>query len=230
MTLRRGWFLIVAAFGVAITGCWVDRSSKTESEPTVCPAPSATETLAAAVVAARQQELEKFHEKCVNIFVTQDGFGISRLGPLHTPGPFPSTLTLPLLARSLHEETPPTAAGTLPAAGESAETRATYLVEKLELIGAVYHKPPQAYEMGKKGERRPGPRKLRATNEFETEALKLLEMGKEVQISERADQITMVGAIRAGAKCVNCHRNEKQPVKEGTLLGALTYTLKPAPQ
>jgi hypothetical protein len=229
----RNWWAIVAALSVALAGCWVDRSEKPAPAPapTVSPFPPVTETPVPPLPPLADMyrpDLEKFHEKCVNVFVSQPGFGFSRLGPLHSPGAFPATLTLAAPTSSLRPPAAPAPAGESPAA--PAEEKATWQVAKLELVGATFHKPPKAYAMPKPGTRPLGRAPLRELNEFEKESLEALQAGKDVQIHAEAEQITMVGAIRAGAKCVQCHTNEKTPIKEGHLLGAFTYVLKPAPK
>lgn len=64
----------------------------------------------------------------------------------------------------------------------------------------------------------------RTPDAFETRALAKLKEGMEVVASTGRDDMRMVGAIRARADCLSCHK-----VQTGDLLGAFTYTLKSAP-
>jgi hypothetical protein len=74
----------------------------------------------------------------------------------------------------------------------------------------------------------------RAMSALETNAVASLRKGKELVVTtitvnaanaparHAAPDLLVVGALRAGETCANCHGCAK-----GTLLGAFTYTLKP---
>lgn len=66
---------------------------------------------------------------------------------------------------------------------------------------------------------------LRALNEFESDAVSQLKKGEEVVHHATTNRIQMVGAIRAGKSCAECHF-----APEGTLLGAFTYEFVRVPQ
>lgn len=60
----------------------------------------------------------------------------------------------------------------------------------------------------------------RKLDEFETRALARLRDGNDVALHSTADDMRMLGAIRARKECLECHKAEV-----GSLLGAFTYTL-----
>jgi len=61
----------------------------------------------------------------------------------------------------------------------------------------------------------------RALNEFEKNALPQLRAERDVVIEENAGAIQMLGAVRAGTSCLECHTQHHR----GDLLGAFTYKL-----
>ena len=61
----------------------------------------------------------------------------------------------------------------------------------------------------------------RPLNDFERAALKLLHHDKDIEIREGVNRIQMVGSIRAGKDCLDCHS-----VRRGALLGAFSYELQ----
>jgi hypothetical protein len=61
----------------------------------------------------------------------------------------------------------------------------------------------------------------RPLDEFETAALPQLVSQKDVVIDEMADEIRMLGSLRAAKQCLDCH-----DVDRGELLGAFTYHLR----
>ena len=83
---------------------------------------------------------------------------------------------------------------------------------------------------------------VRAPDEFESESLKKLNQGEQMVASFDNDEIRLVGAIRVGKSCLNCHQDRetlsssesgkdiviKQPLKKDDLIGAFTYRLKRA--
>ena len=66
--------------------------------------------------------------------------------------------------------------------------------------------------------------KTRSLDAFETSALKRLQDGEELETSATQNRIVMLGAVRAGKTCLQCHG-----VARGTLLGAFSYELRRDP-
>jgi hypothetical protein len=60
----------------------------------------------------------------------------------------------------------------------------------------------------------------RPPNEFETSALAKLASQEDVVVEQRPERIRMVGALRAGKSCLECHEGER-----GKLLGAFSYEI-----
>jgi hypothetical protein len=61
----------------------------------------------------------------------------------------------------------------------------------------------------------------RKLDDFETRALPQLRDGDDVVLQSSAPEMRVLGAIRARAECLECHKTSKA----GDLLGAFTYTL-----
>ena len=57
---------------------------------------------------------------------------------------------------------------------------------------------------------------------FESAALARLRTQEDIVIDETPSRIRMVGSLRAGQTCIECH-----DVRRGELLGALTYEFAP---
>lgn len=101
-------------------------------------------------------------------------------------------------------------------------------VTRLELISLLRHKEPVAYVsdyLPDMEELQGVPtRKLTA---FESSAIEKLRTEEDVVIDEGANQIRMVGSLRAAKDCMSCHS-----VSRGVLLGAFSYDIsrvKPIP-
>jgi hypothetical protein len=62
----------------------------------------------------------------------------------------------------------------------------------------------------------------REPNAFEFGALPKLATKQDVIIEQQPDRIVMLGAIRAGKMCLQCHEGER-----GKLLGAFSYEIVP---
>ncbi len=97
----------------------------------------------------------------------------------------------------------------------------------LQLVSLLKHDEPRVYL----SEQLPNMEDLssenapnRALNQFETEALKKLQAGKNHVFKKIDDQILMLGAIRAQDSCLQCHS-----VKKDDLLGAFSYDIRVLP-
>lgn len=91
----------------------------------------------------------------------------------------------------------------------------------LQLVSLLKHERPMAYISSKLPDMqmlKEAP--VRSLDPFETSSLTKLQAGEEIVIDTEADRIRMLGAIRAGRVCLDCHS-----VREGTLLGAFSYRL-----
>jgi len=94
-------------------------------------------------------------------------------------------------------------------------------LNRLELVSLLIHDQPAVYEL----EHLPNMEELsgvdvetRPLNSFENENLDRLKEGQNVIAVATRNRIVMLGAIRAGASCIECHS-----VKNGDLLGAFSY-------
>ena len=94
---------------------------------------------------------------------------------------------------------------------------------RLELIGLLKYDRPKAYvleflprldELGEAA--------TRDVSEFEAAALERLKTQEDLVIDEAPERIRMVGSLRAGKDCLECHS-----VRRGELIGALSYEIVP---
>ncbi len=97
-------------------------------------------------------------------------------------------------------------------------------IARLELVSLLKHKEPRVYV----SEELPQMEKLksvptRALHEFEQQALPKLWHEEDIVVAEEANEVLMLGALRARTECLDCHS-----VKRGQLLGAFSYSLRPA--
>jgi hypothetical protein len=106
-----------------------------------------------------------------------------------------------------------------------AKPKERWLISRLELVSVWKGETPAVYASGSL------PRmqelktaKTRPLTDFEAKALKGLREGEEVATEATANEIHMVGAVRAAKQCTACHE-----VKRGTLLGAFSYDLRRDP-
>ena len=96
-------------------------------------------------------------------------------------------------------------------------------VVRLELVSLLKHETPVAYVSN----HLPQMDKLkdaatRPLNGFEQGAIDRLRTDEDLVIDESPNQIRMVGSLRAGKNCLECHS-----VRRGELLGAFSYELAP---
>jgi hypothetical protein len=95
-------------------------------------------------------------------------------------------------------------------------------IQSLDLVSLLKHKEPAAYvskNLPRMQELRHAP--TRPLNAFESSALKSLRQGQDIEVESAANRIFMLGAIRAGKPCLECHAGTR-----GKLLGAFSYVLK----
>jgi hypothetical protein len=95
-------------------------------------------------------------------------------------------------------------------------------VQRLELVSLLAHEAPVAYvsdNLPRMDELTDAP--TRPLNSFEQTALKELQEGEDLRIGYGAEEIRMLGSIRALNQCVVCHHS-----KRGELLGAFSYRLR----
>jgi len=96
-------------------------------------------------------------------------------------------------------------------------------VIRLELVSLMRHTEPRVYvaaslpEMDKLADV-----PNRPLNKFEQSALPQLAVQKDVVVNQQPDRIEMLGALRAGKTCLECHHGDR-----GKLLGAFSYELAP---
>jgi hypothetical protein len=97
----------------------------------------------------------------------------------------------------------------------------TWQVTRLELVSLLKHESPVVYvsdHLPAMDELRDAP--TRPLDDFELRSLPMLRSERDLVIETRANQIRMLGSLRAGADCLNCHS-----VQRGELLGAFSYVL-----
>ena len=112
----------------------------------------------------------------------------------------------------------------LPVTDDAAKTE-KWAVLRLELVSLLKHEQPVVYVT------RALPRMedvsgapTRPLIPFEEKGLKALKAGDDLATETSGDRIRMVGSLRAGKQCLDCHQ-----VKRGDLLGAFSWELQRQP-
>ncbi len=98
---------------------------------------------------------------------------------------------------------------------------ATLKLEKLQLVGLLYHEEPIAYvldTMPSLLNAKTAP--TRPLDNFEVRGIESLLGGEAIYCEQQGKHIRMIGAMRSAESCVQCHEG---PTNQ--LLGAFTYTL-----
>jgi hypothetical protein len=102
---------------------------------------------------------------------------------------------------------------------------AHWQVTRLELVSLLRHDEPRVYVSAvvpRMDELAGVPH--RRLDSFENSALPELQSREDVVVALEPERIRMLGAIRAGKKCLDCHDGQR-----GDLLGAFSYEIAPAP-
>jgi hypothetical protein len=153
-------------------------------------------------------ELLRMHEDFVSAFVESDGFGYARVTPM---------------MRVMHRY--------------RTQGQPSLWVANVELIGIARHDPPVVFASpfqgflhapdmpsGSEIAVRPRP-EGRPLTQAEREAVQALEDGVPLLVHADGDGLRATGPIRARNECLACHKGKR----EGDLLGAFVYTLRPLP-
>jgi hypothetical protein len=96
---------------------------------------------------------------------------------------------------------------------------------RLELMSLLKHDKPAVYvseNLPRMSDLKKT--KVREPTEFEQQALELLKNGEDLAADATLNRILMLGAVRAGKQCLDCHN-----AKRGELLGAFSYELRRDP-
>ncbi len=99
-----------------------------------------------------------------------------------------------------------------------------YSVETVELVGLLLHPEPVVYvspRLPAMADLRGAP--TRPLDAFESAGLAAVRAGKDLHTAQAGGRVRMVGALRNGRRCVQCHGGD-----EGDLLGAFSYSLRAA--
>ena len=96
-----------------------------------------------------------------------------------------------------------------------------WMVGELNLIGIAKRQEPVLFDYIVHGSNGVASRPL---SDFESQAIARLRRGGSVVNRRTRAEIQIVGAIRAGSACLQCHH----PYREGDLLGAMRYVLRRA--
>lgn len=106
---------------------------------------------------------------------------------------------------------------------EASEAR-SWGIENLQLVSLLKHDVPVAY-VSKELPRMDAlsHAATRPLDVFEESALSALQEGETLVVRSLPDSLRMLGAVRAIQQCQSCHEAER-----GELLGAFSYTLRPA--
>lgn len=106
-----------------------------------------------------------------------------------------------------------------------------WVLTSLQLVSMLKHQTPVIYdtrELPRMEVLRSEDIPTRPLDAFEASALPKIRQGEMVVVEEATNRIRMLGAVRAGKTCIECHE-----VPRNTLLGAFSYELarsKPLPE
>lgn len=112
----------------------------------------------------------------------------------------------------------------IPAIAARAGETSKWQIVSLELVSLLKHDPPAAYvsrHLPRMAELIDAP--TRPLDPFESTALAKLRAGGELVVDSTAEEIRMLGPLRAYKECRQCHQ-----VEDRALLGAFTYRLRPS--
>jgi hypothetical protein len=153
------------------------------------------------------------HQKAAEIFGSREGFGKVRVYTRNDITPFQADRVTGDSWIKVHAVYPQTINGYL--------YEYPFELKTLDLIGAVHHQPPRAYDsisFQHRDDLTAIP--TRELTEFERTALERIEGGQPAWMRQTGDAIEMVAPLRASATCARCHQ-----VEEGRLLGAFRYVV-----
>lgn len=106
---------------------------------------------------------------------------------------------------------------------------ARYAIDSIELVGLLQRDAPVVYAPVYHGQLVDSIKsKVRETTAFERTALASFGGGDDIAISQpdAAGVLRCMGTLRAKHTCVQCHQSKK----DGDLLGAFSYALRPLPR
>jgi hypothetical protein len=199
--------LLVLVACLASVGCWEKEDGPSDAPVKTDSPPQPTRDFAEAE-AARERLFATHHDRCVEVFVKTEGSGFERRPRLtHRPSSYPESLQLPPEAW-LPSDSPEPAGS-------------TWRMTKADLVSLLEHDKAGVYSAGEMRPQFRRPR-IRDLDEFEKASLAELRQGEQVRMTEVAEGVRLLGAIRARKECLECHSGKK----EGDLLGALTYTFE----
>ena len=104
--------------------------------------------------------------------------------------------------------------------------RSQWLVSRMELVSLLRFETPRVYlssDLPDMENLKDVP--TRELESFEESGLDELRTQQDVIVEIEPDRIRMLGSLRAGEQCLDCHS-----VRRGTLLGAFSYVLRPSVQ
>ena len=149
------------------------------------------------------------HDTGRQSFVDPDSFGLVA-DRKNVAGFEPHQFRYPPRAQDLQVMNPPDKKG-----------NERWVLRRLELVSLLKFEKPAVYisnNLPRMEDLKNAPR--RALNSFEATALQVLQKGEDLATEATTNRIRMMGALRAGKKCLECHRGER-----GALLGTFSYEM-----
>lgn len=143
-------------------------------------------------------------------FSNANGFGLVEGNEYYTQRPRDLDRVIGFQSHGFRRAAPPVEANS-----------ARWDIQELQLVSLLKHQPPAAYSsqnLPRMEELKSAP--TRPLDAFETAALGKLQESEDLVTREGAEEIRMLGSIRATSHCLECHR-----VERGALLGAFSYRL-----
>jgi hypothetical protein len=182
--------------------------------------------------------MTEIHRQLVNEFIRRPGAGISRMEPRVVPQEWvelvPESLGEGRIASAGGKPLPPhydalTEILTYPDRSKQTMRERVWLLRDQQLLSVNSKSGPAVYVQDAKAKHETMREKLVATSkntptrkldDFETRSLAQLHEGNDVVLQSSAQEMRVLGAIRARSQCLECHKTEV-----GSLLGAFSYKL-----
>ena len=193
LTLR---FILLLIAVLSATCAWYAPQLRAAIISCLTPAPDARFTSRSKAETSHVwSSFEQMHGFYINAFVESEGFGVRRMVTFDEP-----------YMRSLIVNGKP------------------YRVQRMELISLHEGKTPFAYVNGSRNPVKNGiaDAEQRMLTNFERSSIVKIQKGRDVVYNGDQERPLLVGAMRASARCIDCHS-----ARTGDVIGCMSYELVP---
>ena len=202
----------------------------------------AADVPAGEVTKLQKEGLVQMHNRAVEVFIGRSGFGIERMPPppldsvvkpkslAEKPQAGKDVAAKPPKREIKHAELESLVNPLMRGQFMTADKSEQWAVREVLLIGLIKHTEPVVYLPGQAAEEEAPAKgrnskakkeiKTRKLDTFESESIKVIQGGGELQAERKEKTMRAVAAIYAGELCLKCHEHE------GQMLGAFAYRLE----